>query len=118
MGLHDHLDDICAASADDVWGAQNGDGVSGYIWRVHMAADGTPEAKNVTPPEVHGYTPGGVTCLGTREAWVVADKGVFTEEAKPLGIILHTTDGGETWVQQSAPTHVHYWKISFVGARR
>ncbi len=32
-------------------------------------------------------------------------------------IILHTVDG-EHWVQQSAPTHVYYWKVSFVGARR
>jgi parallel beta-helix repeat protein len=118
VGGGDHLDDVCAASPDDAWGVQNGDGVSGVIWRVHVAADGTPDAKNVTPLEVHGYTPGGVTCLGTREAWVVADKGLLTAEAKPLGIIVHTTDGGETWVQQSAPTHVHYWKVSFVGARR
>jgi photosystem II stability/assembly factor-like uncharacterized protein len=117
VGLHDHLDDICAASADDVWGVQNGDGVSGHIWRVHVAADGTADADNVSPPELDNYTPGGVTCLDTRQAWVVADKGILAEEAKPLGIILHTVDG-EHWVQQSAPTDIAYWKVSFVGARR
>jgi len=118
VGGGDHLDDVCAASPDDAWGVQNGDGVSGNIWRVHVAADGTAGADDVSPPELFGYMPGGVTCLGTREVWVVADKGYFTEEAKPLGIILHTTDAGETWVQQSAPTHVGFWKVSFVGARR
>jgi hypothetical protein len=87
-------DDVCAASTDDAWGVQNGDGVSGFIWRVHVAADGTPEAKNVTPPELGGYMPGGVTCLDTSVAWVVADKGIPPDPTKPLGIILHTTDGG------------------------
>jgi len=117
VGGFDHLDDVCAATADDVWGVQNGDGVSGPIWRVHVAADGTPEAKNVSPPELTGYTPGGVTCLDTHMAWVVAQKGVPPDPTKPLGIILHTVDG-EHWVQQTAPAQVRYWKVSFVGARR
>ena len=73
---------------------------------------------NVTPPEAFGYTPGGVTCLDTDVAWVVADQGKPTDPGKPLGIILHTTNGGESWVRQSAPTDIHFWKISFVGARR
>jgi photosystem II stability/assembly factor-like uncharacterized protein len=117
LGALDHLDDVCAASPDDAWGVQNGDGVSGDIWRVHVAGDGTLEAKNVSPTELAGYTPGGVTCLDTRVAWVVAQKGVPPDPTKPLGIILHTVDG-EHWVQQSAPTQVRYWKVSFVGARR
>jgi photosystem II stability/assembly factor-like uncharacterized protein len=119
VGLHDHLDDICAASADDVWGVQNGDaGARPRIWRVRVGADGTPDAKNVAPPELATYQPGGVTCLDTRVAWVVAQEGPYTEETKPDGIILHTTDGGETWVQQPAPTDIRYWKVSLVGARR
>ena len=104
VGALDHLDDICAAGLYDVWGALNGDAVNGRIWRVHVEPDGTPVAKNVSPPEVIGYTPGGVTCLDTDVAWVVADKGKLTDPAKPLGIILHTTNGGESWVQQPAPT--------------
>ena len=116
IGADDHLDDICAASPDDVWGVVNGGG-SGFLWRVHVEPDGTTDAKNITPPELLGYMPGGVTCLDTREAWVVADKGPRTDPTKPLGIILHTVDG-EHWVQQSTPTHVKYWKISFAGARR
>lgn len=117
VGGFDHLDDVCAASRDDAWGVQNGDGVSGSIWRAHVAADGTPDAINITPPELAGYTPGGVTCLDTSVAWVVAQKGVYPDPTKPLGIILHTVDG-EHWVQQSAPTHIRYWKVSFAGARR
>lgn len=116
-GAHDHLDDVCAGSPDDALGVQNGDGVNGYIWRVHVAADGTPQVKNVSPPELAGYTPGGVTCLNTSVAWVVAQKGVSSDPTKPLGIILHMVDG-EHWVQQTAPAQVRYWKVSFVGARR
>ena len=118
VGARDHLDDICAASPDDVWGAVNGDASNGFIWRVHVAPDGTPVTVNTTPPELFGYTPGGVTCLDARVAWVVADQGNPLDPAKPLGMILHTTDGGESWVRQTAPTDIHYWKVSFVGARR
>jgi photosystem II stability/assembly factor-like uncharacterized protein len=113
-----HLDDVCAASADDAWGVLNEGASGGSIWRVHVAVDGTPDAKSFKPHELLRYVPGGVTCLDTRVAWVVAQQGRDIDPTKPLGIILHTTDGGETWVQQSAPTHVHYWKVSFAGARR
>ena len=116
-GAFDHLDDICAAGPDDAWGVTNGNGVSGNIWRVHVSADGLPEAENVSPPELIGYTPGGITCMDNSVAWVVAQKGVPSDPTKPLGIILRTVDG-EHWVQLPAPTQVRYWKISFVGAQR
>jgi photosystem II stability/assembly factor-like uncharacterized protein len=117
VGANDHLDDICATSPDDVWGAANGNESSGFIWRVHVEPDGTPVATNVTPPELGGFNSEGITCLDTRVAWVAAQNERHYP-GKPLGIILHTTNGGESWVQQSAPTDIEYWKISFVGARR
>ncbi len=117
LGALDHLDDVCAASPNDAWGVQNGDGLSGRIWLAHVAADGTADAQGFAPPELAGYTPGGVTCTDASVAWVVAQKGVSTAPDKPLGIILHTVDG-EHWVQQSAPTNIRYWKVTFAGARR
>ena len=117
VGANDHLDDICAASPNDVWGALNGGEGQGRVWRVHVEPDGTPDAQIFSPPEISGYNAEGITCLDTRVAWVVADA-ERPVQGKPLGVILHTTDGGETWVQQAAPTDVHYWKISFAGARR
>ncbi|MRR16644.1 MAG: hypothetical protein EG826_09350 [Deltaproteobacteria bacterium] len=117
-GAFDHLDDVCAGGPDDAWGVTNGNGVNGHIWRVHVSADGTPEAKNVSPPELTSYTPGGITCLDANVAWAVAQKGATADPTKPLGIILHTLDGGGHWVQQTAPTQVRYWKMSFAGARR
>jgi photosystem II stability/assembly factor-like uncharacterized protein len=112
VGGNDHLDDICAAGPDDVWGVTN----QRTIWRIHVAADGTPEPLEVTPPELGSYMPEGITCLDARVAWVVA-KGLpgITDD---LGVILHTTDGGKTWVKQSAPADVGCWKVSFAGARR
>lgn len=116
IGLLDHLDDVCAASPDDAWGVTNG-GVSGKIWRVHVSADGMPEAKDVSPPELTGYSPGGITCMDNSVAWVVAKKCGRPDPTKPAAIILHTVDG-EHWVQQQAPAQIRYWKVSFVGARR
>jgi photosystem II stability/assembly factor-like uncharacterized protein len=118
VGGLDHLDDVCAPVADDAWGVQNGDGISGGIWRVHVAPNGTPEAKKLTPLELNGYEPGGVTALDINVAWVVAQKGQYPDPTKPLGIILSTTDGGAHWVQGAAPADIRYWKVSFVGARR
>ncbi len=119
VGHLDHFDDICAASPDDVWGEQNGDGGTGSIWRVHVEPDGLTDAKNITPPALYGYTTGGVSCLDTRVAWIVGQQMAEVNKNKPRGIILHTIDGGETWVQpQSVPDDVFYWKISFAGARR
>lgn len=117
VGAGDHLDDVCATSPDEAWGVMNGRSVSGKIWRVHVSANGIPEAKDVSPPELTGYTPGGITCMDNSVAWVVAKKGGAPDPTKPRGIILHTTDG-EHWVQQTAPTQISYWKVSFVGARR
>jgi parallel beta-helix repeat protein len=118
LGGPDHLDDVCAASSDDAWGVQNGDGVNGYVRRVHVAADGSSEASNVSPPELFGYTPGGVTCLDENVAWVVAQRGVCIDCPPSLGMILNTVDGGVHWVQGSAPADIRYWKVSFAGARR
>ena len=114
----DHLDDLCAAGANDVWAVENGDSLSGTIWRLDTAADGAPVAKNVTPPGLVGYMPSGVTCLDTNVAWVVGSKGVMRAPSKPFGIILFTLDGGEHWRIVLSPVNSNLWKISFVGARR
>jgi hypothetical protein len=62
-------------------------------------------------------TDDGVTCLDERTAWGVGWK---PERAPvlPLGVIVSTTDGGEHWVQGSAPSDIESWKVSFAGARR
>ena len=117
VGRFDHLDDICASSVADVWGAQNGDAVNGHIHRVDAPVGGAVEHVVATAPAVQGYTPGGVSCVDSRTAWVVAPKGFPPDPAKPRGIIVLTTDG-QNWLQASAPEDIRYWKISMAGARR
>jgi photosystem II stability/assembly factor-like uncharacterized protein len=116
VGGLDHLDDVCAAGADDAWGAQNGDGVNGFIWRVHVDGGGA-QAHNVTPLAVNGYTPAGVTCIGATTAWVVANRGMYTDPSRPDSVIVHTQDGA-VWEQQAVPVNASLWKVSFAGARR
>lgn len=118
VGGFDHLDDICASSAEYVWGVTNGGGVDGRIKHVFApAAGGDPQAFDVTPEALRGYMPGGVTCLDQRVAWVVGQQGPVPDPAKPDGVILYTTDG-QTWTKATAPGDIHFWKISMSGALR
>ena len=117
VGGFDHLDDICASSAADAWGVQNGDGVNGHIHRVYAPVGGAAEHFMPTPPAMQGYTPGGVSCVDSHTAWVVAPKGVPPDPARPTGLIFFTTDG-QTWTQATAPGDIRYWKVSMAGARR
>ena len=34
------------------------------------------------------------------------------------GVILHTTDGGATWTEQTSPVSSRLRRVSFVGARK
>jgi hypothetical protein len=117
VGGFDHLDDVCASSTAYAFGVQNGDGVNGKIHRVHAPVGAAVEHFDVTPPAMHGYTPGGVSCRDDHTAWVVAPKGYPLDPAQPRGLIFFTT-GGDAWTQAIAPTDIAYWKISMVGAKR
>jgi len=56
--------------------------------------------------------------MNDRIAWVAGLQWIDTFPDLPLGVIMYTVDGGETWVQGSGPQNIKYWKVSFVGARR
>jgi photosystem II stability/assembly factor-like uncharacterized protein/nitrous oxidase accessory protein NosD len=110
------FDDLCAAGADGIWGVQTLGYDSGWIWRVHVAADGTVDSRSFTPAST-AFSYEGVTCLDEHTAWVVGWNALHTT-GLPLGVIVITHDGGEHWMQGSAPDDIEYWKVSFVGARR
>jgi photosystem II stability/assembly factor-like uncharacterized protein len=110
------FDDICAASTEAVWGVQNHN-LSGTIYRVHVAGDGSVDSQTFDPAEAV-YSFEGVTCLDDRIAWVVGLQWIDRYPHKPSGVTLFTVDGGEHWVQGTGPTDIKYWKVSFVGARR
>ncbi len=117
VGGFDHLDDICASSAEHVWGVTNGGGVDGRIKRVYAPEGSAPQAFDVTPAALRGYMPGGVTCLDQRVAWVVGQQGPNPDPTIADGVILYTTDG-QTWTKATAPDDIHFWKISMSGALR
>jgi parallel beta-helix repeat protein len=110
------FDDICAVSEETVWGVQTGGGYGGMIYRVQVAADGAIDKQSFNP--ANGYEYEGITCLDEHIAWVVGLKGLNVDKNLPLGVIVYTVDGGETWVQGTGPANIRYWKVSFGGARR
>ncbi len=110
------IDDICAVGEDIAWAAQNVD-VGGNIIRVRMV-DGKAVC-DVMDPMQNNYHFEGVTCFNENNLWVVGFKAFGAAERLPLGVILHTRDGGKTWTSQKVPTSdVNLWKVSFAGAFR
>jgi hypothetical protein len=110
------FDDLCTAGADAVWALQTLGENSGAIWRVHVAADDSVDSRMFKPAST-AFSYEGVTCLDERTVWAVGWNALHTA-GLPLGVIVVTVDGGEQWVQGSAPADIEYLKVSFVGARR
>jgi parallel beta-helix repeat protein len=110
-------DDICAASAGTVWGVQTPGYVSGTIFWVHVAGNGSVDSQEFRPAD-KSFSYEGITCLNDRVVWAVGWSPMHGDPELPWGVIVSTVDGGQTWVQGSGPTDILYWKVSFVGARR
>jgi len=115
VGGYNDFDDICAGSGDTVWGVLN-EMLTGTIYRVHVAEDGSVDVQQFQPSSAYSYE--GITCVNDRIAWAAGLQWIDTFPDLPLGVIAYTVDGGKTWVQGAGPRNVRYWKVSFVGARR
>jgi photosystem II stability/assembly factor-like uncharacterized protein len=109
-------DDLCAAGPEAAWVVLTPGTGDGMLWRVHVAADGSVDQREFQPAS-KAFTYEGITCLDERTVWAVGGNPLH-EPGLPLGVIVITTDGGEHWVQGSAPADIEFWKVSFVGARR
>ena len=110
------FDDICASSAETVWGVLN-EMLTGAIYRVHVAENGSVVSQVFSPADtVYSYE--GITCLDDRNIWAVGRQSAYIKPELPLGVIIYTVDGGEHWVQGIGPPDIKYWKVSFVGAGR
>lgn len=110
----DDFDDMCAPSPDTLWVVQNQQ-TAGEIFHARIPVDDSPNDVQGFDP-VNGYLYEGLTCVDDDTALVV---GFTLNRSLPTGIILSTTDGGESWTRHSAPLdNVSPWKASFVGARR
>jgi PKD repeat protein len=116
LGGNNDFDDICASSAETVWGVLN-EMLTGTIYRVHVAENGSVVSQVFSPADtVYSYE--GITCLDDRIIWAVGRQSIDIKPELPLGVIVYTVDGGERWVQGIGPPNIKYWKVSFVGARR
>ena len=108
------FDDMCAPSSDTVWAVQNESGDQGKILHTRVSELG-PEVRNFDP--VSGYAYEGLTCVDDQTALAVGQN--YTDPSLPMGVIVSTTDGGQSWVTHPLPVDdVTFWKVSFVGARR
>lgn len=108
------IDDTCAVGEDAAWAVQNTSG-GGHVMRVKIAGSEVVKSNWYFP----NYVYEGIAAVDAQRAWIGGYRGMSVPTNLPKGSILHTGDGGETWVSQTLPVHdVDIWKISFVGARR
>jgi photosystem II stability/assembly factor-like uncharacterized protein len=115
VGAND-ADDLCAAGPQAAWVVLTPGTGAGMLWRVHVAADGSVDSREFLPAST-AFSYEGITCLDERTVWAVGGNPLHVQ-GLPLGVIVSSTDGGEHWVQGSAPADIEYWKVSFAGARR
>jgi photosystem II stability/assembly factor-like uncharacterized protein len=108
------IDDVCAVTANVTWAVQNTSG-GGYVMRVKIVGNDVTKSHWYFPYYVYE----GVSAFDEQRAWIGGYRGMSSPVELPKGSILHTSDGGETWVSQRLPVNdVDIWKLSFVGARR
>ena len=112
------FDDMCAPSPDTVWAVLNLSGQSaGTIYHVRVFDGRDPEVSTFNP--AGGYAYEGLTCVDDQTALAVGLKGASLPPSASEGVIVSTTDGGQSWVTHPLPVDdVGFWKVSFVGARR
>ena len=110
------IDDLCATAADRTWAVQNISGFSaGHVMFITVTDTGYEKQSWNFPDYVYE----GVTAFDDRNAWVVGFKTVGAAAELPSGSILHTVNGGVTWMSQTLPVaDAALWKVSFVGAGR
>ncbi len=113
LGPND-IDDVCAVLEDRAWMVQNTSG-GGYAAKVTF--NGASVSK--TDWSFPDYVYEGVSAFDSDRAWIVGFRAPKASSDLPRGSILHTDDGGLSWVSQRLPVDdVDLWKVSFVGARR
>jgi photosystem II stability/assembly factor-like uncharacterized protein len=108
------IDDVCAVSANEAWAVQNTSGC-GYVFFVKIVGNDVIKSEWCFTDYVYE----GVSAFDEQRAWIGGYRGMSSPVELPKGSILHTSDGGKTWVSQILPVNdVDIWKVSFVGARR
>ena len=103
-----HVNGVCALSNTHAWAAIDNDVMS-------CTTDGGVTWTSMKIPATvgDGYHLICVSALNMNTLWVT---GVSFVGQPPLGEILHTNNGGETWEKQTMPCDSMLRRISFVGS--
>lgn len=113
LGPND-IDDVCAVLEDSAWMVQNTSG-GGNVAVITFNGAAVSKKDWFFPDYIYE----GVSAFDTDRAWIVGFRSPTAASSLPMGSILHTDDGGGSWVSQRLPADdVGLWKVSFVGARR
>lgn len=96
------LQDVRAIDARSAWAVGGNDDHYGVILRT--TDGGRNWIRCGSPGSVPDFGPVGVGALDSKHAWVVGSNGT----------IIHTEDGGKTWVQQASNTKATLMKVAVV----
>ena len=106
-----HVNSVCAVTDQIVWLAVDSniifystDGGDTWVSQRAYSAQGATVSSALL----------GVTAMNANTAWIVGSYPIGDEKA----IILHTTDGGNNWREQTSPANSFLRRVSFAGAFR
>lgn len=98
---------------------------NGYVLagsRIYLSRDGGEtwrESKLINAGELKGLTPDflSVRFTGKRKGWIVGSVSNRRDEVVD-SLVLHTTDGGETWQRVKVPAKVELYHLDFTSDER
>ncbi len=96
---------ISLQSADDAWVVLD----YGNVWRT--GDGGQNWTYQTVPSGTEGFFMLRISALDSSTAWVTGRSGYGT----PEGVLIHTTDGGNTWTRQDDGSYPGLWGVSFDG---
>jgi photosystem II stability/assembly factor-like uncharacterized protein len=96
---------ICLLSAEDAWVSLD----NGRVWRT--IDGGASWDYQPTPTSASGFYLTRINALDPSNAWIAGR----TAYAQPEGIILSTTDGGNSWIRLDDGSWPPLWDVGMVG---
>jgi len=107
-----HVNGICALNDRIAWAAVDSHNIlftydSGETW----TNQASPASVDVSVSSAYM----GVTAMDENTAWIV---GIANPSSGRKGVIVHTIDGGNRWVEQTLPVNALLRRVSFVDAVR
>jgi photosystem II stability/assembly factor-like uncharacterized protein len=96
------VNDVFAVDRNTAWTVMDNGGI--YF----SQNGGTTWTQQTIPPEFGSYYMLRVSAIDAQTAWVVGP-----DASLPVGVVLHTEDGGNTWLEQSTPVTTTWSGVSF-----